>query len=448
MELPSLQPHAAQVEDASYNRLEAGSTQSSGRSRFRKNHSSTADGSIKSFTTSDIMHLMKQETGFDSYKTYLESLESDPVHSRSSWWDYKYHHVVPTGPPHLFSIIDLSVGDDLLPVAQPRCELSSATETFQYLREPPQGVEVQLLLWSSKNLIDPDFQDTLGLGLGLEPCFFEALCKKSGQISTPWLYENPFATKYFNVARNVITIARKCPLIKSGYPPIVFIAGSFGSSFSQDGNLLYHLMHEIPLPYNLRQSSDQLSFKSVNEHVEMYARLLTIPLKQNWDTSNLLFNSLLPLLRIEILRLRRRSRAVPRTFDNFKRIEFYTVLKEIDDDQRYFPISDDNYEITAVPIKLYKWRDLLRYMIGHLEDAVEPLAVFLSSQISPDSIKSPAYYQLVQERESILKEASRLEAEMRDFLQLEASQLSLLESKKSIEVSNSQLQENKRGKYL
>ncbi len=42
-------------------------------------------------------------------------------------------------------------------------------------------------------------------------------------------------------------------------------------------------------------------------------------------------------------------------------------------------------------------------------------------------------------------EASRLETEIRDFLQLQTGELALQESRKSIELSNSQIEEAKRG---
>ena len=49
------------------------------------------------------------------------------------------------------------------------------------------------------------------------------------------------------------------------------------------------------------------------------------------------------------------------------------------------------------------------------------------------------------DHDALISEARRLEAEIRDYLQFEVGDLSLRESKKSIELSVSQIQEAKRG---
>ena len=59
--------------------------------------------------------------------------------------------------------------------------------------------------------------------------------------------------------------------------------------------------------------------------------------------------------------------------------------------------------------------------------------------------KSPAYLQIKQERDQIHDEARRLDTEVRDYLQLVVGNLSLEESRKSIELSNQQILEGKRG---
>lgn len=68
--------------------------------------------------------------------------------------------------------------------------------------------------------------------------------------------------------------------------------------------------------------------------------------------------------------------------------------------------------------------------------------------MTPESTRSQKYYRPAEERSSLVKEALRLVGEIRDYLQLQAGQLSLLESRKSIEASNNQLQESTRGKQF
>ena len=72
----------------------------------------------------------------------------------------------------------------------------------------------------------------------------------------------------------------------------------------------------------------------------------------------------------------------------------------------------------------------------------------LSSLPEANVTKGEFYPQIKEERSSIAEEASRLEAEIRDYLQLEGSRLALLESKRSIELSNYQIYEAKRVKIF
>ena len=73
--------------------------------------------------------------------------------------------------------------------------------------------------------------------------------------------------------------------------------------------------------------------------------------------------------------------------------------------------------------------------------------MFVSSQIEEQSTKSSAFIEIENTRHLVLKEACRLEAEIRDYLQVQAGHLALLESRKSIELSNYQIQESKRSQF-
>ena len=64
-----------------------------------------------------------------------------------------------------------------------------------------------------------------------------------------------------------------------------------------------------------------------------------------------------------------------------------------------------------------------------------------------DTPHSQSLLTLENELQRIRREATRLEAEIRDYLQLQTGELALEESKKSIELSNFQIEEAKRGKF-
>ena len=59
--------------------------------------------------------------------------------------------------------------------------------------------------------------------------------------------------------------------------------------------------------------------------------------------------------------------------------------------------------------------------------------------------ESSAYLKVKQETSQIHNEARRLDAEVRDYLHLVVGNLALEESRKSIELSNQQILEGKRG---
>lgn len=71
----------------------------------------------------------------------------------------------------------------------------------------------------------------------------------------------------------------------------------------------------------------------------------------------------------------------------------------------------------------------------------------MRSRFNGDSCGKPCYHDTAEEVKDLVQEASRLEGQIRDYLQLRTGELALEESKKSIEVSNQQLQEGKRGQY-
>ena len=70
---------------------------------------------------------------------------------------------------------------------------------------------------------------------------------------------------------------------------------------------------------------------------------------------------------------------------------------------------------------------------------------FISLEAANYLPESSAYLKIKRETSQIHNEARHLDTEVRDYLQLIVGSLSLEESRKSIELSNHQLQEGKRG---
>ena len=100
---------------------------------------------------------------------------------------------------------------------------------------------------------------------------------------------------------------------------------------------------------------------------------------------------------------------------------------------------------TEAPAILYRYRIVLRSLTENFEAYTVSWTRFVSLRIGSKVTESHLFLRVEQERSQTYKEASRLELEIRYELQLRVGQSSLVESKKSIEASDSHLQEAKRG---
>lgn len=87
----------------------------------------------------------------------------------------------------------------------------------------------------------------------------------------------------------------------------------------------------------------------------------------------------------------------------------------------------------------------LRRFIADSEDTLSCFRTYLSSLDPDDWTQDPAYVSIKEEIRHIQYDARRLECEVRDHMQLEMGKSSLQESRNSIELSNLQIVEGKRG---
>lgn len=412
----------------------------------------TADGMVMTAETTQAMEYLESETGFSDYFSYAANFRSprdDPADRRSAAWqayldDMNHSH----GVQYNCAIIDL-FKEELSPSrANLRCEKLSAVQALQSLRAPPKEVKVQIVLWSfgegPGRFLDPDFVTVFGLGLKLIPRFFQCIANGwHGDASCENNVNEWSLPEYLLIDGNMVAIGRDCPLAKPDGPPVLFIVASSGFDNQIRRRDLYHSMRACAPSY-ISQSS-----RSGEGNPQLYAQLLTALIALNPDCANdasaVLFESLLPLLQLNILRMRAWSSRVRLTFWDQKARVTDPILDEVGITLLKEPTSEPSLDHTA-DATLYQHRVFLRSSIDSFDALSEPLMRFISSQLAPEVKTSPAYHRTKQERSLLAKETYSLEAEIRDFLQLQASQLSLLESRKSIELSNDQFEENKRGK--
>lgn len=89
----------------------------------------------------------------------------------------------------------------------------------------------------------------------------------------------------------------------------------------------------------------------------------------------------------------------------------------------------------------------LRRTLEEAEDHVNQIFRYLGSEVDTDWSKEPSYVGIRADWMSLIGEARRLETEVRDYMQLVVGNLSLEESRRSIELSHLQIREAKSGKF-
>ena len=91
-------------------------------------------------------------------------------------------------------------------------------------------------------------------------------------------------------------------------------------------------------------------------------------------------------------------------------------------------------------------RSVLRQWTEATEEDLEHLKRYIRLHQKHVWLKSPRWQLLEDEINQVLAQARRVEVEARDYLQVELGYAALEETRKSIELSTSQIQESKRSK--
>ena len=389
---------------------------------------------------------LKEKTGFPTYAAFLENNE----YLRSLDEPTILRKLSQNVEPHC-AIIDLS--RENLPAVKVslRSVNLSAIQTLSALSESPKDVSVRVVMLSipCKDCLGlaSEFSSVLGLGLKLTPRFFDAL---TAQIERHTNFEIPnnarFRCKYLLASGTVVAIARQSSLAKPESPSVVLIAGPPRVHDLVDQGALNEILYDSwPIHEPVDKDRSPGSNDPDSEGAICYARMLASFVNRNQNCADryddLLFASLLPLLQLDVLRIRKLCSVIRDDFVKLKLPIYKNNGQEMI--EHLTPGPGDN----ETPERLYRYRTILRSAIEQFEDETQSLTVFVSSQIGEHLTKSPAFKEIENNRHWVLKEACRLEAEIRDYLQVQAGHLALLESRRSIELSNYQIQESKRGQF-
>ena len=334
----------------------------------------------------------------------------------------------------------------------------TATKVLEDLRQPPQTTCLRVVLWwGNEQGVEPtELMNVCGLGLKIHPRFFGALSERTDKSSVamfinrslvqPSLPGNP-SPNYTIIGNHISTTARDYITGRVNTPPTLLIVGwsdgyndyAWYDDLSNDFNpstqhlnwsesdVVSHFQASIA-ESGLRNDM-QIPKKSRFLRTRTYVKILDELLKKTDSAAtgneHLLILCSLPMMHLDTLHIHAEIRRQRRN---------YFFLK--------------NPDVLAGAGLVADGRNMLRRHIEDSESSFKNFAYYALSQHGGELLRRQDYMRIEELWRDALNYARLFETEVRDRLQLKASQLSLQESRKSIELSTHQIEENRRGSYL
>ena len=393
---------------------------------------------------------LKADTGFGSYTGFLEAYEEGRLYLNDlriamRWAAFGLSFE--DSNHNCCAIYDVHQRDSTnLKMIRQCCSLS-ARVIHSTLRQSTATGIFRVVLWDNPAL-DPDMLSVLGLGLKIQPGFFHAVFARNHvpDKGGKRLKERRLATNIVAMGQFVMTVARHGHPTNSNVIPVILISGRDSDALTVGKNLDETLPFEKPISQlttkqsNLREqpsswfekSTSQLTTKQSNLReqpslwMQDYVRFLEADFangrRSDESDTDLILRSLNPLLRYQISTIREEC--------HLKRNE-------------YINFTQRNKEGDLGT--LFRERSYLRRMTENSEDDFQHLQRLKFSQKGSHNFQDAASMIAEDDLRRAHSEASRLETEIRDYLQLQTGDLALRESIKSIELSNTQIEEAKRG---
>lgn len=412
---------------------------------------------------------VKAETGFSSYKSYLRALKNtEPqAHSLLKRLNIRPSFEVDMGEVFVLDILKdgstsisferQRVSDSAneqtprqLKASEPETDRPIGTQLLQNLRSPPESIPARIVLWS----IPPGWPphagiiEALGLGLDIHVSFFVNLFWITSRQYTP----KTIRPSQILIGDSITTISRDYRPHRRA-PPVLIVAGNFDLGYrtwtNRDatsdktfrdmieevlkgeiggGQSIYRwATHNYP-------SSDVASLPS-NHYLRLLSKHIHKDCNVGLEGHALLLLAVLPLLSIEILRLHIQRGVVDSVF--------IQIQYGVEHPNRHY--DDEKQESYSV---LDAQRFWLRRRLEGLEVSRNAFIRFARAQGPAKWLEGKAWRRQNEHINDVLATARAKDAEVRDYLQLQIGNLSIQGSKKSIQLSNQQIDEAKRGKYL
>lgn len=386
---------------------------------------------------------IKAETGYGSYVEYLKAYMN------------RYGYLWPLCVALRFilrrqdnrtsccecAIYDINHADHRGPRMSLRCGSSSETKILSAIRQPLSTGNVRVILWemwrkeATKGLPGAprlELFDALGLGLRIQPRFFYALADTTTRREwlPPKFTERPLDPELFVIDQYVITIARNYFPANPDAMPVILIArlGPEELDFEEeiDDNVPFQKLatDELPKPVIMLPA-----------WMLQYIRLLELDLAKQRESlgsvRDIFLRSLTALLHFNVSRIREGK--------DLMRVEYLKVIGPREEGEEQ--ILDHERMLG----KLFRMRSSLRRLIEDSEDKAERLKRVVHSQMANEVREGTSFTTIEDDLRQIRLESRRCETEIFDYLQLQTGELARQESKKSIQLSNFQIEEAKRG---
>ena len=393
------------------------------------NDDSNSSSAIDQDEVDRLWNDLKAETGFTSYLDFLDRASPDESFLRSLDAKEALKRIIKDtagSDQSKCAIVDVQDKDYKLSL---RCNSSLATEILSALRQPPATTRISIVLWDTTSLTE-EMLNALGLGLRIAAPFFDALVSRHPKALLPseGCMGGTISDDVVVIGQYVMTLVHDHTPAAPDAAPIVLIAAVNQGVSVYDQNFLE--ISPVRRPGMHRTNSIPSSSLMLLRWVKEYLRGLNFELKRGsahgGSTTDLTFDPLVTLLKFSMLLIRPECKAARANYLNAtkpRRIEGVGgTLKDV-----------------------FENRYMLRRMIEDSEDNSLRLRDYIHSLEKDDISRGHSLMALEVDLQQTRLEAARLEIEIRDYLQLQTSESALQESKKSIELSNFQIEEAKRG---
>lgn len=404
---------------------------------------------------------LKAETGHDSYIDYLEACEEDYTYANLikqcflDAWRYQ-------GVPHqTCAIFNLQIGPSSCPSLDLQCSSGSAATILSALRQSSPAAEIRIVLWEA-SMLGRAMLNALGLGLKIHPDSFRALLVRHctadylkvilEDMPRPWrelidgFDERRIAPDVVLLGQYLVTTARQYLPTNLDAPPVITIFRlGYPSQIKPEKNA----KDRFGKVESTHESTPPAIFNPIKllpPWMQEYVRLLELDLEKRRGRSlgvaNLSFRPLCPLLQFYVLKFREECDSLRTEYLDFTLPE--TKLRYESELLNQGPRRKGRGRIKGLR-DLFDVRYLLRRLVEDSEQQYQRLQMFTRSQSTLSRPLNGPSIEIEDQLQQAHLEAHRLETEIRDYLQLQTGELSLQESRKSIELSSSQIEEAKRG---